>query len=224
MNQIKKVIIFGIGGTSIDILDVINDINESSKTKLECIGFLDDEEEKVGEIIGNVKVLGSLNIAKDFKNTYFINGIGSPNNFFKKDEIIKKTSVSLDKFLTIIHPSATVSKTAQVGSGSVIFQNVTINSNVKIGNHIVVLPNSVISHNDSVGDYSCIASSATISGNVEIGKSCYIGANSSIKDSIKIGDYSLVGMGSVVLENVPPNSVYVGNPAKFLRSSITNND
>lgn len=217
MNQIKKVIIFGIGGTSIDILDVINDINESSKAKLECIGFLDDEEEKVGEIIGNVKVLGSLNIAKDFKNTYFINGIGSPNNFFKKDEIIKKTSISLDKFLTIIHPSATVSKTAQVGSGSVIFQNVTINSNVKIGNHVVILPNSVLGHDCVIGDYTCVASMASISGGIDVGKCCYIGSNSVIKEFVKIGEYSLVGMGSVVLEDVSPNSVYVGNPAKFLR-------
>jgi len=39
---------------------------------------------------------------------------------------------------------------------NVIFQNVTIASNVKIDNHIVILPNSIVSHDDIIGDYTCI--------------------------------------------------------------------
>lgn len=218
MNQTKKVIIFGIGGTSVDILDVINDINrEGSEEEFECIGFLDDEESNIGKMINNVKVLGLLNLAKDFKEAFFINGIGSPESFLNKEEIIKKSEVSIDRFVALIHPTASVSKTAVIGNGSIIFQNVVISANVQIGNHVVVLPSSIISHNDTIGDYTCVATGVCISGKVNVGESCYLGANCTLKEDIVIGDHSLVGMGSVVLSDVSINSVFVGNPAKFLK-------
>ena len=218
MNQTKKIIILGTGGTAIDILDIISDIGNNNKGgKLECIGFLDDEESKIGKTINNVRVLGQLNMAKDYKDVYFINGIGSPTTFLNKEKIISKINVSLDRFITLIHPSSSISKSAEIGLGSVIFQNVVVGSNAKVGKHVVILPNTVISNDDLVGDYTCIAGSVYISGAVSIGGTCYIGANTSIKESLSIGKGALVGMGSVVIDNVLSRSVYAGNPAKFIR-------
>lgn len=218
MSQTKKIIILGTGGTSIDILDIINDINDNHKgEKLECIGFLDDERSKIGKTINNVKVLGQLSTAKDYKGVYFVNGIGSPTTFLKKEKIISRTNVSLDRFVTLIHPSANISQSAKIGLGSVIFQNAVVGSNVKIGKHVVILPNSVISHDDSAGDYTCVAGCVYIAGAVSIGQNCYIGAGACIKESLSIGGDSLVGIGSVVIDNIPGKSIYAGNPAKFIR-------
>ena len=75
----------------------------------------------------------------------------------------------------------------------------------------------MISHDDIIGDYTCITGGVCISGGVKIGKSCYLGTNCSIKENLKIGSYSMIGMGSNVLQDVPDNSIFVGNPAKFLR-------
>jgi acetyltransferase-like isoleucine patch superfamily enzyme len=36
-------------------------------------------------------------------------------------------------------------------------------------------------------------------------------------NQVNIGEDSMLGMGTVVLKDVPPSSVFVGNPAKFLR-------
>lgn len=218
MNQTKKIIILGTGGTSIDILDIINDIGDNNKKEnIECIGFLDDEESKMGKTINNVGVLGPLNTAKDYKDVCFINGIGSPTTFLNKEKIISKTNVSLDRFITLIHPSANISQSAKIGLGSVIFQNVVLGSNVKVGKHVVILPNTVISHDDLVGDYTCVAGGVYIAGTVSIRKACYIGAGTCIKESLSIGEGSLVGMGSIVIDNVLSRSVYAGNPAKFIR-------
>lgn len=51
----------------------------------------------------------------------------------------------------------------------------------------------------------------------EIGNNVIIYPNSLIIGNIKIGDNSIIGAGSVVLSDVPPNSVFAGNPAKFLK-------
>jgi sugar O-acyltransferase (sialic acid O-acetyltransferase NeuD family) len=221
MEGAKKIVILGTGGNSVDILDTMNDINiQGSSCAYDCIGFLDDNESSWDKSICGVKVLGPLRNARQFEHCYFVNGIGSPSNFWQKDAIIFKTGVSPDRFETIVHPSAAISRTARIGRGTVIFQNVTITSNVSIGEHVIVLPNSVISHDDIIGDYTCIAGGVCISGGVRIGRLCYLGTNSAIIGNIDVGDYSVVGMGSVLLESVPPNSIFVGNPARFLRHTI----
>jgi sugar O-acyltransferase (sialic acid O-acetyltransferase NeuD family) len=218
----KKIIILGTGGNCIDILDTLNAINQKEHNQsYECVGFLDDNETNWGQEHYGVPVLGPLNSAAKYLDHFFVNGIGSPANFWKKEMIISKTTIPDDRFEVIIHPTASVSPMARLGYGAVVFQNVTITSNVKIGKQVIILPNSVISHDDVIGDYTCIAGGVCISGGVTVGHSCYLGTNSAINGNVKIGDYCLIGMGSVVLDNVDDNQVMVGNPARFLRNTVS---
>lgn len=53
-------------------------------------------------------------------------------------------------------------------------------------------------------------------GSIEIFDNCFIGADSIILPNVKIGPNSIIAAGSVVAKDVPPNSVYGGNPAKFI--------
>ena len=55
-------------------------------------------------------------------------------------------------------------------------------------------------------------------GRVRILDHSFIGANSTILCNVSIGPESIVGAGSVVSKDVPPNSVYAGNPARFVCS------
>lgn len=208
----KNIIILGTGGNSIDILDAINEINLITK-QYNCIGFLDDDVSKKDSNIFGVKVLGSINDANKFSDAYFINGIGNSSNFINKQKIIEKISLESDRFETIIHPSSSVSNLSMIGKGSVIFQNVTVCSNVNIGMHVAVLPNSVISHDVKIKNYSTIAGGVCISGNSIIGESSYIGTNSSIRENLSIGNKCLIGMSSNILTNIEDNTVYFGNPA-----------
>ncbi|HOV14213.1 MAG TPA: DapH/DapD/GlmU-related protein [Spirochaetota bacterium] len=52
---------------------------------------------------------------------------------------------------------------------------------------------------------------------VSIGKYCWIGANVTVLPGVTIGDFSVIGAGSVVVKDIPPYSVAVGNPAKVIK-------
>lgn len=215
----KPIIILGTGGNCADILDMLSDIGRASGTeRYRCVGFLDDNSAKWGKRILGVEVLGSLASASEYADCYFVNGIGSPSNYWRKEAIIASSGVPLERFETIVHPTASVSTTAILGPGTVIFQNVTITTNVRVGIHVVVLSNSVLSHDSVVGDYSSVTGGVCVSGDVRVGKSCYLGSGSVVRNGVVLGDYSMVGMGSVVLGNVPERVVVVGNPARQLRS------
>ena len=214
----KRVAILGTGGNSVDILDTLRDLNDTAGgDRYECVCFLDDNRARWGERLAGVEIRGPLGLAGELDGCWFVNGVGSPANFWKKPEIIGRTGVPLERFATIVHPTASVSRTARLGPGTVIFQNVTITSNVSVGAHVIILPSAVVSHDDVIGAYTCITGGVCISGATRVGEACYLGTNCTIIGGIEIGARSLVGMGSVVLKSVPPDSVVVGNPARFLR-------
>jgi acetyltransferase-like isoleucine patch superfamily enzyme len=45
-----------------------------------------------------------------------------------------------------------------------------------------------------------------------------IGSNATILGGVRIGAGAVIGAGSVVTKDVPPDQVWAGNPARFLRS------
>lgn len=217
MSSPEEIVILGTGGNSVDILDTINDINAANKRpRYECLGFLDDDESHHGEVIHGIEILGPLGLAGALPDDIsFVSGIGSPSNYARKGKIIQTIGVDpKERFRTIVHPTASVSETSELGSGTVVFQNATVTTDVRIGDHVTVLPNTVISHEDTIGDYTTIAGGVCVSGNVDIGESCYLGTNSAIRGHISIGDRSLIGMGSVVVDDVSPDATVAGTPAK----------
>jgi acetyltransferase-like isoleucine patch superfamily enzyme len=44
-----------------------------------------------------------------------------------------------------------------------------------------------------------------------------VGANATILPGVVIGENALVGAGSVVVDDVPPGAVVVGNPARVIK-------
>jgi maltose O-acetyltransferase len=53
---------------------------------------------------------------------------------------------------------------------------------------------------------------------IRIGHDAWIGGGAIILPGVTIGDGSVVGAGSVVVHDVPPASVVVGNPARIVRT------
>jgi len=120
--------------------------------------------------------------------------------------------IIVNKFVTAIHPSASVSPYCEIGIGTVIMQGAIVQSCAKIGNHVIVNTQSSIDHDCRIGDFVHVAPGATVSGNVEVGECSWIGVGSVVKQGIHIGKNCMIGAGSVVVKDIPDNVVAYGNP------------
>ena len=209
----KDLIIISAGGDGKNAAEMIEEIGP----EWSLLGFLDDDLRKQDIEINGVPVLGKIADIARYNNCYFVILLGSAKDYLIKKRFVAKLGISLEKFATIIHPSARVSKYANIGRGSVILPGVTIMANAEVGNFVFVASNTNIGHDTKIGDYVTIAPLAAIAGRVTIEEGCYIGLNSSIRERVTIGEWSLVGMASAVTSNVPAYHVVVGNPARILR-------
>ena len=52
---------------------------------------------------------------------------------------------------------------------------------------------------------------------VVLGNNVWVGRNSIILKGVSIGDNSIVAAGSIVTRDIPPNQLFGGNPAQFIR-------
>jgi acetyltransferase-like isoleucine patch superfamily enzyme len=100
---------------------------------------------------------------------------------------------------------------------------IVVHEHVKIGNHVRIGGNVVIYDTD-FHSLNSSERTAKIENRVNIKTSpviiedyAFIGAHSTILKGVKIGRNSIIGAGSLVCKSVPPNEIWAGNPAKFLR-------
>lgn len=211
----NKLIIIGGYGNGTVVQSTVEDINEKGK-KWEILGFLNDNE--TGNING-VPVLGKINkyeIQKYLNDpeVYFFYTLISVKLNYKFLPKLLELGIPIERFATIIHPTAVVSKFAKIGFGVCIQPFVSVGPNVKIGNHIQIFALSLIGHGAILDDYSYIANNACIGADVHLKEGAYLGTNATTLEDISLGKWSITGIGTVVLKDVPDYAKVVGNPSR----------
>lgn len=214
--MIQDLLIIGAGGDGRNIADLVASINTKER-KWNLLGYLDDDPLKQDSKVNDVPVLGTLRDVVRYDGCFFVTTFGSPKNNFSKKRIIDDLRIPMDRFATLIHPGAAVSPYAKIGRDTIIYVGTYVGTNTFIGDHVKILANCDISHDDVIYDFTTIAHSVSVSGEVTIKEGCYLGSNSSVRERLDIGEWSLIGLGAVIVSDVPPYSIIVGNPGRVIR-------
>lgn len=136
--------------------------------------------------------------------------------------IRRRIAEKLDRFATLVAPTAIIGHDVLIGEGAVLCDNVMITACARIGRHFHANIYSYVTHDCVIGDFVTFGPRVSCNGNVVVEDDVYIGGGALIRQGrpgrpVVIGKGATIGMGAVVLGDVPPGATVVGNPARVIR-------
>ena len=200
-----RLIIIGASGHGKVVADVAKLLNYTD------IVFLDNDS-SIKECAG-YPVIGKDNMTVHLDGEIFI-AVGNA--------AVRKKLMERDKdrvFPTLIHPSAVIADSVNIGAGSVIMAGVVINPGVSIGRGVIVNTSSSIDHDCIVNDFCHISVGSHLCGTVNIGEETWIGAGATVSNNLTICGGCIIGAGAVVIKSIHNPGVYVGVPAKITKKT-----
>lgn len=208
MSSAKNIILIGGGGHCRACIDVV----ELSGI-FKIAGILDTAE-NIGKEISGYKVIGT---DKDFEELIdrgyaFHIAIGS----LDKMELRKDIFVSLKKMggtlPPIISPRAYVSKTAQLGEGTMVMHHAFVNAFATVGENTILNSGSAIEHDVRIGNHCHVSTHSIVNGGSIVGDEVFVGSGAVLINGITVEQGSVIGAGTVVHKSIAIPGTYVGNP------------
>ena len=114
---------------------------------------------------------------------------------------------------------------ARIEPGAIIREQVTIGESAVIMMGAMIDMGAVLGGRATVGDDCHIGAGAVLAGVVEpasatpvvVEDGVLVGANAVVIEGVRIGSGAVVAAGAVVTEDVPPNAVVAGTPARVVK-------
>jgi sugar O-acyltransferase (sialic acid O-acetyltransferase NeuD family) len=210
----QDLLLFPCNGNAVEALDCLGE-------DLRPIGFVDDDPAKISTTVYGLPVHGR-GALRSFPGAQVLAVPGSPTSFARRAWAIASLGIPRERFATVLHPAAIVSRYATIGVNVLVMGGAVVTASAVVEDHVIVLPNAVIHHDSCIEPYSVVGSGVLVAGYVRIGQNSYIGSGSRVGSHVTIAPGTLVGMASTVLRSIPePRGVWVGNPARFLRPVVS---
>ena len=198
------------GGHAKVVLDVIFTM-QNSNSGISLGGFFDDQ---LSARINGLVRIGSMKDAEcteEYRHRqayHFVIAIGN-------NKIRHSLGESMQlHWLTVIHSSAVVSISSNIGKGTAIMPTAVINAEARIGKHVIINTGAIVEHDCQVSDYAHISPRATLCGGVSVGIGTQVGAGAVVLPGVSIGDWCMIGAGAVVTRNVADSTTVKGIPAR----------
>lgn len=151
-------------------------------------------------------------------------------NYFSHETAVIDDGCTIGKGTRIWHFTHVMSP-CRIGENCNLGQNVVVSPEVILGNNVKVQNNvsiytGVICEDDVFLGPSMVFTNIVNPRSAVVRKDQYvktlvrkgatIGANATIVCGIEIGEFAFIGAGAVVIRDVPPYALVVGNPAKHI--------
>lgn len=183
--SMKNIVIIGAGDLGKEVVWLIEDINKHDPTYL-ILGFLDDDKEKTGGEFYGYKVLGAVSELENIASRTPLAAVIAIQDGSVRRKIVEEHS-AFKEWESIIHPTAVIAGSSPVRTGSVVFPQVTVSVDSRLGEFNLYYIHSTICNDCKIGDYVSIMSGASVSERAEIGDECFLAAGSTVYPHRKLG-------------------------------------
>lgn len=116
----------------------------------------------------------------------------------------------------VVHPSAVVSGSSQLGRGVVVLPTAVVNNGAVIGKHAIINTRAVVEHGCMVGTNTHLAPGSVLGGGAGVGDHTLIGLQAGVLPGVQIGSRCIIGAGAIVTGDIYDGERAVGVPARLL--------
>ncbi|ADC48297.1 MULTISPECIES: 2,3,4,5-tetrahydropyridine-2,6-dicarboxylate N-acetyltransferase [Alkalihalophilus] len=124
-----------------------------------------------------------------------------------------------------IEPGAIIRDQVEIGDNAVIMMGASINIGSVVGEGTMIDMNAVLGGRATVGKNCHVGAGSVLAGVIEppsakpvvVEDDVVIGANCVILEGVTVGKGAVVAAGAIVTEDVPPNTVVAGTPARVIK-------
>lgn len=216
-----QLIIAGARGSGLKALQVVHDLQDAGMESYEIIGFIDDNNALKNTIFYDYPILGTTDELEKIQNRIgVLNEISlvcPVGNCKNRKMLIDKLSSHFTHFPNLIHPTAQISKHAELGEGNLFSQNVVIQPGAKIGNFNTFNIAAILGPLAEITDYCTINANVMVASESKILPFTYIGMGANIIQRINIGENCMIAANSLVTRSLPDDSRVIGIPARLMK-------
>lgn len=201
----KDVVIFGTGAVAAEITSQLEDSDWGEKAGIRIKGYVASDDAGLlhwKEYKYESPYLGNFFDYKIETEDYFVLALG---NYRVKRKIVDEIKRRGGKFITLIHPTAIVAKTAVIGEGNVLDPFTIIGPNVRLGDFNLLTSQSIVSHDCIVGDYNFFATSLLCGHNC-VGDDNYFGIRATTVPDVVVGNRNTIQAGMILDKNLEDNA------------------
>lgn len=208
-----RIVLFGASGHARVGLEVL------ALTGRPVVGIIDPALAP-GERFGGVPVLGAdPDLPRLVAEHGVTGGLVAIGDNHRRAEVVAAVQrlVPGFRFVTAVHPAASVSVSAQLGPGTVVMAGGRVNPGAAIGAHVIVNTGAIVEHDVQLGDFCSVGPGAILGGNVTIGTGSVVALGAKVIHGIAIGADTVIGAGATVVRALPAGVVAYGSPARVIR-------
>ena len=205
-----RVLVIGAGGHAKVCIEALTDAPDCV-----VVGCVSKNGESIQDPFAGVSVVGAdENLADLIIDHAVTHAFIAVTNNRVRAAMLRRCAQLGVPVASAVSRGAFVSQSATVDVGALLAAGSVVNTCARLGAGVIVNTNASVGHDCIIGEATHIAPAVGMGGNVMIGQQVLVGIGARIVPSISIGDGAIIGAGSVVLRDVPPGAVMMGNPAR----------
>ncbi len=132
--------------------------------------------------------------------------------------VVDEFSDVVERWATLVHPSAFVDPSVRLGEGTVVFAGAVVQVDSVIGAHCIINTRASVDHDATIDDGVHLAPGVHLAGNVTVGPASFVGIGAVVTPGKRIGKGVTIGAGAVVVRDVADDVIAVGVPARVTSS------